>query len=261
MSRDTSSAPTEIGPSKAESFDHLLPLFSAVTKLRNESLHNASQFIAALGTQWEDIKRSELERNRKENHHYTPLRNITIKETDHSRLLGELLDPHGAHGQDRLFLDSFLDMLGVYKPAEGTWKITIEDDHVDILLRRVDPPSVIIIENKANDAGDQERQLYRYWHKKIHHAYPKLDYRDPHTSECFKIVYAPALSFHRPAADSLQRPSRMEKDLPDYPTLPLPVDYLYFERDVAPWLERMADEVKSSRLKVFLKLYAETWRI
>ena len=261
MSQVASNSPSENALNEENSFEHMLPLLSAVTQFRHKLLQDAGKFVGSLGTDWANIKRAETERNQRENHHYSPLRSITIKETDHSKLLGGLLDPYGAHGQGRLFLNSFLDLLGFEKPTEGTWKISIEDDHIDILLRRTNPPSVIIIENKANDAVDQRGQLYRYWFKKIYRAYPKLDYHDPTTARCFKIVYAPSLSFCRPAADSTKRPSDLADAPAKYPTLPLPVDYLYFELDVAPWLERMAEEVKSARLKIFLKLYAEIWKV
>ena len=247
--------------SSGGSFDCMTSILSAVTQSKERLLNNIGNFIASLGTEWAGIKHSEIEKNQKENHHYSPLRSITIKETDHSRLLGVLLDPYGAHGQGRLFLNSFLDLLGVEKPAEGNWKISVEDEHVDILLRRANPPGVIIIENKANDAVDQHGQLYRYWFTKIFRAYPKLNYRDPETARNFKIVYAPALSFHRPAADSTKRPPDLADAPAHYPTMPLPIDYLYFELDVAPWLERMANEVKSPRLNIFLKLYAEIWKV
>ena len=260
---------TIIKPSASEHGDHgeadshawLADILSSITNERHGRMRSAHDFVASLNTGWGRIKREELKKNRLENHHYSPLRFITIKETDHSRLLGELLDPNGTHGQGRRFLDSFLTLLGVYEPLQDGWKVTIEAGRIDILIRRTEPRSVIIIENKANDAGDQGGQLYRYWFQEIYQRYPDLNYDDPETAERFKIVYAPSLNFSRPSDDSLFRPANLVGAPKNFDKLPLPIDYRFFKLDLAPWLERMAAEVESPRLAVFLKLYAEIWRI
>ena len=246
---------------EADSLELLADILFNVTKLRNTCINNAHDYVASLDTDWGNIKREELAKNRLENHHFSPLRMITIKETDHSRLLGELLDPNGTHGQKRLFLTSFLDMLGVYEPLQGEWKVTVEAGRIDILIRRDNPPSVIIIENKANDAVDQDGQLYRYWFQEIYQPYSDLNYEDPGTKQRFKIVYAPSLSFKQPTENSLLRPANLLGAPEKHDKLPIPIDYRFFKLDIAPWLEQMAAKVESARLKVFLKLYAEIWRI
>jgi hypothetical protein len=246
---------------EADSLAWLADILSSVTNLRRVRMQSAHDFVASLNTGWGRLKQQELEKNRLENHHYTPLRFITIKETDHSRLLGELLKPNGTHGQGPRFLNSFLTMLGVYKPLQGDWTVTIGVRHIDILIRRKEPQSVIIIENKANNAEDQHGQLYRYWFQEIYRQYPDLDYDDPETWERFKIIYAPSLSISQPSDDSVNRPSDLVGAPKNFDKLPLHVDCRCFKLHFAPWLERLAGEVASLRLRVFLKLYAEIWRI
>lgn len=218
-------------------------------------------FITDLKNEWIPIKEAELEKNRRENHHYNPLRTISIKETDHSRILGELLNPDGSHGKGTLFLHSFLEAIEIDQPMAGTWRVTVEKGRIDILLRRDSPASVVIIENKANSAIDQQQQLYRYWLQEIYGYYPALDYDTPQTTSRFKIIYAPARAYEKPSTISLKRPEHINGAPKAFETLPLPITYFSFNRDIAPWLEAMVTKVESPRLEAFLKLYAEIWRI
>ena len=213
MSRVLTKKTKVAGPNVAFDFSWFGTTIEIISQDRSNRLASVCDFVASLDQEWAQIKLAELERNRKENHHYSPLRHITIKETDHSKLLGELLDPNGSHGQGPLFLESFLTRIGIHAPAQGTWNVTVELGRIDILMRRDNPQSVVIIENKANDAEDQDGQLYRYWFSEIYSRNPNLDYSDPDTAARFKIIYAPALTYSRPIDSSLQRPS----DLPGAP--------------------------------------------
>ena len=210
--------------------------------------------ISQLETGWIPTRDAEVKKNREENHHYSPLRSITIKETDHSRLLGELLKPDGSHGMGDLFLQSFLELIGINQPKEGKWQATVEKGRIDILLRRENPASVIIIENKANSAVDQAQQLYRYWYQEIYSYYPTLNYNDPSTQDRFKIIYAPARAFEKPSTSSLKAPDEQVAMQSECQTMPLELTYLSFNREISAWLESLVDQVPSSRLKVFLKL-------
>ncbi len=99
----------------------------------------------------------------------------------HSDVLCAILDPRGAHGRGKVFLELFRDFLvdlarkkGKSELVEGEgslaalkidesvevvreWEV---DGRIDIAIRGRD--WVIIIENKINDACDQERQIPRY---------------------------------------------------------------------------------------------------
>lgn len=91
-----------------------------------------------------------------------------LDEPKHSKILQFFLTDNKIHGQKKKFLYSLLNMLGVIYPEKGNWEVTAEEGHVDIMIKRKEPFSVIIIENKSREAGDQPHQLYRYWYQNIH---------------------------------------------------------------------------------------------
>ena len=243
----------------------LSEVFSSYASLKRKRAQCASLVITDVLDQWLSTKRKLAETNRDFSLLFKPFNLFPIGETSHSRVLGELLNPQGGHGQGNLFLVSFLNMLGVPEPNRGKWAVTVERWHVDILLRRREPASVIIIENKSNHAADQSNQLYRYWHQQIHKRYPALDYSNPETKASFKVVYLPPDSSKKPAVDSLIRPRQWDEvdDLRNYPRLPLDVvDTICFCPGLTEWLARVSSSlpVTNVRLKVFLEFYAEIWR-
>jgi PD-(D/E)XK nuclease superfamily len=86
----------------------------------------------------------------------------------HSRILHALLDPNGKHNEGRLFLDLFLDHLNIDKSGYQD-RIGVYNEHsienqkrIDILIRS--SSNAIIIENKINNATDQNNQLVDYYH-------------------------------------------------------------------------------------------------
>jgi len=237
----------------------LLRVLTETTALRRQLLESSRQLIQNLSDLWLDVRRKDIARNVLENHHFNPLRRISIKETDHSRILGDLLDPQGSHGQGMLFLDSFLKMLGI-EPLGGQWTVTVPSEQVDILLRRRNPASVVIVENKVHNAQDQDGQLYRYWFHQIHSHHPELCYEDRETARHFRVVYLPPGGFASPVERSVTRPQG-----PDYQSCPrerLPsqiLDCRSFRTDVTGWLKTFDQHELSPRLKTFLNLYAEIW--
>ncbi|WP_179006449.1 PDDEXK-like family protein [Winogradskyella forsetii] len=104
---------------------------------------------------------------------FTLLRKESDEVRLHSKFISELLDPQGSHQQGTLFLDSFLDKLGIkdFETQNATSHIEyytgiINKDkdlggNIDILIRS-DNNKVIKIENKIY-AKEQENQLLRYY--------------------------------------------------------------------------------------------------
>ena len=94
-------------------------------------------------------------------------------ETMHSKILAEFLNPKGSHGQGKLFLDLFCEMLGrlgfdgnfssnVNVSTEFTGYIKGESvGRFDILIEDSSTSSVCVIENKIF-ASEQPEQLKRY---------------------------------------------------------------------------------------------------
>jgi hypothetical protein len=206
-------------------------------------------------------KAESAKRNRKTSFRFNPLRTIPIYEPTHSRVLGDLLDTHGSHGQGDLFLLEFLKRIGHGNPLPGIWHVTIETGRVDICLWRTEPASVVIIENKSNWAIDQQYQLYRYWYENIHRNYPELNYNDGAVRQNFKIVYMAPSEHKRPESHSLRRPPLLDgmKGLPDnLPLIPTPFT---LDSDLTAWFAACIQQLdtENERLRHFLKLYQEIW--
>ena len=219
--------------------------------------------LSGIIQKWRVIKEEHDEKNKLYGHLFNPLEAFEIGETTHSRLLGDLLNPKGEHGQGPLFLHAFLERLEVPRPEEGQWLISIETGRVDICLWRLLPLSVIVIENKSNWANDQGNQLYRYWHQEIFKSYPELDYSQPEIKRSFQIVYLPPTVGKNPSLNSLQRPTELDglglpKDLYD---VGVTVKVLVFRDHIAGWLDKCIGLIPptNARLKAYLEFYKELW--
>lgn len=243
-----------------ERFGSLFGVLDAVTTERIRRLESARHLITKFKASWRDIRREDEEKNRWQNHHFSPLRSIKIREIDHSKILGDLLNPHGTHGQKILFLNPFLERLSI-EPREGNWAITVGVGYVDILLRRTEPcHSIVIIENKVHYAPDQDQQLYRYWFQQIHTVEPHLRYDEPETKKRFRVVYLPLGGYARPAEHSLMRPADIAYADCPHDRLPSSIlDCRSFRTDVVEWLRDVSGRNLSPRLSAFLNLYTEIW--
>jgi len=78
----------------------------------------------------------------------------------HSRFIGELLDKNGVHGVDEIFTRLLLKTIEVDNFQVENYNVFREYKNIDLLLSN--GTQAIIIENKIW-AGDQERQLERYY--------------------------------------------------------------------------------------------------
>lgn len=89
-------------------------------------------------------------------------------ENFHSDIFASLLDPDGLHGEKRLFLDQFLEYLDLEQQLNinvNNFKNPVvhrEKGRLDISIVDEESDKVIIIENKINDAPDQDDQLSGY---------------------------------------------------------------------------------------------------
>ena len=93
------------------------------------------------------------------------------RETFHSDIIAALLSPKEKHGGGNLYLDLFLDMIGVdksnYQDAEVHKEYGTNDGtlggRIDIFIEG-ENNHCVVVENKLNDAGDTYRQLPKYYH-------------------------------------------------------------------------------------------------
>lgn len=116
------------------------------------------------------FKEADEIREKRESRDFTPFKYITMNENMSSRILADLLNPYGAHGQKDLFLQSFMER---FYPKKNIKKLkyvrvsceactsTIEASHrrLDILLEW--PEFLLGFENKIW-ASDQYEQVSDY---------------------------------------------------------------------------------------------------
>jgi hypothetical protein len=190
---------------------------------------------------------------------FNPLMRIPIKEPIHSKIIGDFLNPKGSHGQGALFLQYFLEKLGVPECEKEVWQISIETSRVDIMLWRESPASMIIIENKVKDAQDQPNQIFRYWHHQMCRWKPK-HWCDKETQRSFRLIYLPADGSKAPAPHSLERPVDWGDEITKHKKVPLACETLSLPAVMNLWKKALEDVPDTNnRLKVFFNLYKEPW--
>ena len=92
------------------------------------------------------------------------------RETFHSDIIAALLSPKEKHGGGNLYLNLFLDMIGVDKSNYQDAKVHKEygtndgtlGGRIDIFIEG-ENNHCVVVENKLNDAGDTYRQLPKYY--------------------------------------------------------------------------------------------------
>lgn len=242
---------------------HLQSVIQKTRELQKTSLRTAQTTIPQLIECWKTLKEEQKKKNRECGHLFNPLALLPIAETTHSRLLGDLLNPQGSHGQERLLLHAFLQSIDIPDPSAGDWMLSIEEGKVDLCLFRRSPASVIIIENKSNLAIDQPNQLYRYWYENIHIPYPTLDYSSDEVKQAFQIIYLPPTAEKQPAFHSLQRPAYLASlGLPaNLANVGVTVKTCSFRDHIANWLGNCEKIVppENHRLRAHLQFYKELW--
>lgn len=89
-------------------------------------------------------------------------------ENFHSDIIASILDPQGLHGESDKFLMLFIDYLNKHHQCDiarenfrHSW-VPREKGRIDIGIFNQESNSCIIIENKINNAGDQDLQIERY---------------------------------------------------------------------------------------------------
>lgn len=160
-----------------ESYKH----FAA--EIARQTEERAQELKARLSTFWprfQNARAAYAESERREASRFDLLRLLGLVELErtHSRILADLLNPRGTHGQSGLFLESFLDHVGLrdIKPkliipganVEVSSEHPITGGRPDIVVRCV-PWLLLVIENKikadenltANGVGQLEK--YREW--------------------------------------------------------------------------------------------------
>lgn len=235
--------------------------------VRNKYLFSLISSSTSVINEFTKVYNRAKEENKKYSIFFNPLKYFKINETLHSQMLADLLNPNSTHGQGRLFLNLFLKKLEIINPESGNWKITAEIGRIDVLLvRERDPHSVIVIENKSNNAVDQNNQLYRYWYQEIYVpnkniAFAKKEtYEDAIIKSRYKIIYLPPDDSKMPQEFSLKKPDYLtDSILPD--EIPIKYEHRTFKKFICEWLGESIEKIEPEnyRLKIYLNQYIELW--
>ncbi|MET4104782.1 PD-(D/E)XK nuclease family protein [Hymenobacter sp. UYP22] len=217
------------------------------------------------------ISRNDIlsrERNRLTSRDLNVFHFFSPGETTHSRLLAYFLDPRASHGQGTLFLIEFLRLLDISQPDDPSaspWIVTAEVGRVDVLIKRANPHTVVIIENKSNYALDQPNQLYRYWYQEIYRKQRELhptpgELISPPRSR-YRIMYLSPGAWKQPDRQSVTRPNRYDSTLPE--TVPDGIiEHHLFGEFVANWLKHSLTLIApyNHRLREFTEQYIQFWQ-
>lgn len=207
------------------------------------------------------------ERNRLQSRNLNVFRFFHPGETTHSRLLAYFLDPHESHGQSDLFLVEFLKLLEISQAESVSaypWIVTAELGRVDVLIKRQQPHTVIVIENKSNFATDQPNQLYRYWYREIYlqqveRNASQLEMSNPSRNQ-FRVIYLSPDSSKQADEQSVCRPSAGYEAKPE--TVPKGIiEHQLFSGLVVQWLTNCLPLLPplNHRLREFTAQYIEFW--
>ncbi len=212
---------------------------------------------------YKTLRKNVAEKNTEKGVGFNVFHFFNVNETKHSELIAHLLNPHANHGQGKLFLIAFLKHIGIEAPEKGHWVVTAEKGRIDVLLKRLDPHSVVVIENKSNYAGDQSHQLYRYWHQEIHYHNPnrdKINYSDKEgTKKYYQIIYLTPDESKQPSDNSMTRPEYLSSTL--YEKLPLEPKVTVFQELMEGWLIPLLNDIPTENIKLrtYIQQYIELW--
>ena len=154
--------------------DELSRFFGTLNQ-RLEDARQAEQraierFFVELGPRLEIARTLERELDRQLARRFNVFDYLRTDELGLSRMIGDLLNPEGSHGQGAAFLQCLTERLGFAKDCDPSgskveyeWEIT-GGRKIDIAVK-IDDVHCLAIENKANFAGDQPDQVqdYLWW--------------------------------------------------------------------------------------------------
>ena len=113
----------------------LAPLSVRLTSIKQSDQDHYGRFFTALGARMEGARAVERELDRLLARRFNALDYLRTDELGLSRIVGDLLDPGGTHGQGTGFLARFEDLVGPDRwPADQT--VRHDDFEVNVLRER-----------------------------------------------------------------------------------------------------------------------------
>lgn len=151
------------------------------------SKRELERFFAELSPRLETARSLEQELDRQLARRFSVFRYLRTDEMGLSRMIADLLDPHGDHGQGPAFLRCFTERLGFAKGANlaqaKVWTERQTDNGRFDIVVEFNGECCLAIENKSNFADDQSGQVEGYL-KWLKRNYPEhiLVYLHPDAS-------------------------------------------------------------------------------
>jgi len=183
------------------------------------------------------------------------------KETEHSMILAEILNPNGKHKFGKQFLECFFDIVinnigSDNIPFENEiYEVTAEKGGNDILIINSDGSKIIIIENKSNWAEDQPNQLWRYWYERIYS-------KNKISNTKYKILYLVPNSKKKPDNQTRTAPKHLNVDenIKELPHDKLKI--VYYKDEIDSWLDKCLSIAENKpEVYFYLKQYKDFWRL
>lgn len=249
---------------KTEQISYNISILASFQRIKSMKDSETLAFIDNVICNYQLANEKLKEKNKTHSVLFNPLTFFSIGETMHSFLIANLINPNGEHGQGNLFLKTFLKQLDIQVFENDNWIVTAETGRIDILLKRIHPHTVVVIENKSNYAGDQDNQLYRYWYQEIYLPNRKKfgDKTVEQTSNnCnYQIIYLSPVDWKLPTDSSMKKPKGFDNSLPE--RIPIQPKIWLFNNHIVKWLNDSAHELHEDnhRLRVYIKQYIELWK-
>ena len=174
------------------------------------------------------------------------------RETFHSDIIAALLSPKENHGGGNLYLNLFLDMIGVdksnYQDAEVHKEYGTNDGtlggRIDIFIKG-EGNHCVVVENKLNNAGDTYKQLPKYYH-----------YLDNNNYTIDKFVYLPLNPYKTP--DKSDWSDEERKNIDD--KLIIIPAYQEGKNLIDDWLELAKKKTENEDARFIIKQYVTVLR-
>lgn len=171
--------------------------------------------------------------------HFNIIDSIKSKETDHSRILGTILNKND--NGNYAILKSYLDFFGIKEEVKNP-EIRIEKGRIDVSIIDVKGNYAVIIENKIFDAVDQPNQINNYY-EQIQSRYKKIN---------IHIQYLTKFGTKQPKEDSLSIDVKEE--------LGENFNIISYSKDILNWLTSIVlpnCKIKNKELIYSLELYID----
>lgn len=185
-----------------------------------------------------------------------------ITETKHSKILAYFLDPNEKHGLKTLFLNSFLKKLKIDfdENIKYDWIITTEDKDADIVIKSTFPKKiVVVIENKSNEALDQNAQLYRYWFDHVY-TFHNNDLEKAEDKNISRLVYLSGFSGKHYNEISITKPENINIDYPFLDESKNFITVWSLTTEGREWLIECLEKLNETNwFTFFLKNYIQFW--